>query len=120
MGKVATDGIIDGGLDKFGTCVNLTVCAGQPTSYADITTKKLATTTLTGGDFTKANGDVSGRKSTVTAQSSISITATGTADHVAVDDGAGEYEIFTATAQALTSSGTVSTPAFDTEISDPA
>lgn len=120
MAKVATDGIIDGGLDKVATCVNLTVCSGQPVSFADITTKKLATTTLTGGDFTKANGDISGRKSTVASQAAISITATGTADHVAIDDGVSEYEVMTATSQGLTSGGTVTTASFDIEISDPA
>lgn len=119
MGKVATDGIIDGGLDKIATCVNLTVCAGQPISFADITTKKLATVVVNGADFTKANGDTSGRKVTVASQSSVSITATGTADHVVIDDGVSEYEVTTATSQALTSGGTVTTAAFDIEIADP-
>ena len=36
MGKIATDGFIDGGLDAIATSVNLTVCAGQPTNFADI------------------------------------------------------------------------------------
>lgn len=119
MGKVATDGIIDGGLDKLITCVNLTICAGQPISFADITTRKLALEVLTGADFSKAAGDVSGRKAITAAQAAISITASGTADHVVLDDGVSEYEVYTATSQALTSGGTVSTPAFDTEIAAP-
>jgi len=119
MGKIATNGMIDGGLDKIATCVNLTVCAGQPTSFADIAAKKLATVVIDGTDFTKANGDTSGRKITTSSQSSISITATGTADHVVIDDGVSEYEVTTATAQALTIGGTVTTPAFDIEIADP-
>jgi len=119
MAKVATDGIIDGGLDKIAACTKLTVCAGQPTSFADIAVRALATATLTGGSFTKANGDTSGRKITVASQASMSITATGTADHVVIDDGVSEYEVTTATSQALTSGGTVTSPAFDTEIADP-
>lgn len=119
MGKVATDGMIDGGLDKIATSVLLTICAGQPTSFADIAARALATVVINSGDFTKANGDTSGRKVTIAAQSTISITASGTADHVAIDDGVSEYEITTATAQALTSGGTVSTPSYDIEISDP-
>jgi len=121
MAKVASNGMIDGGLTKYGTGVNLTICAGQPVSFADIAVKTLASTALVAGDFTIANGNTSGRKSTVAAKSGILITASGTADHVVVDDGVSEYYVTTATAQALTANGsnTVSTPAFDREISDP-
>ena len=119
MAKVATDAMIDGGLDKISTCVTLTVCAGQPTSQADIAVKKLATVVINGADFTKANGDISGRKVSIGSQVDMAITASGTADHVAIDDGT-DYVITTATSQALTSGGTVTTPAFDYEIGDPA
>ena len=121
MAKVASDGMIDGGLTAYGTGVNLTICAGQPISFADIAVKALASTTLVAGDFTIANGDTSGRKSTVGAKSAILITASGTADHVVVDDGTSEYYVTTATPQALiaNAANTVSTPAFDREISDP-
>ena len=118
MAKIATDAMIDGGLDKVDNCVTLTVCAGQPTSQADIAVKKLATVVIDAADFTKANGDVSGRKVTIGAQADMAITATGTADHVAIDDGT-DYVITTATSQALTSGGTVTTPAYDYEIGDP-
>jgi hypothetical protein len=118
MGKISTAVMTDGGLDKIATCIRLTVCAGQPTSYADITTKKLAQVTISSGDFTKANGDTSGRKVTVAQKSAISITTSGTADHVAIDDGT-NYVITTATSQALTSGGTVTVPAWKVEIADP-
>jgi len=119
MAKFATNAMIDGGLDKVATCVNITVCSGQPISFADIATKKLATTTLVGGDFTKANGTISGRKVTVGAKSSVSITATGSADHVVIDDNVSEYEVTTCTAQGLTVGGTVTIPAWAIEIADP-
>ena len=121
MAKVASNGMIEGGLTKYGTSVNLTICAGQPVSFADIATKAVASTALVVGDFTIANGDISGRKSTVAAKSSLLITTSGTADHVVVDDGTSEYYVTTATPQALIANGsnTVSTPAFDREISDP-
>ena len=119
MGKLATDGIIDGGLDKVITCVTLTVCAGEPVSFADISTKELASVVITGGDFTKANGDTSGRKATVAQQTNVSIGTTGTADHVVIDDGVADYEVTTATGQLLTSGGTVTIPAWDIEIADP-
>lgn len=119
MAKLMTDAMIDGGLDKTATCTSVTVCAGQPTSYADIAARALASTTLAGGDFTKANGDSSGRKTTVAQKSSVSITATGTADHIAIKDGTADYIVTTCTSQALTSGGTVTIPAWKQEIADP-
>ncbi len=118
MSKVASDGMNDGGLDKQAGCVTLTVCAGQPVSQADIAAKALASVTVDGADFTKANGDTSGRKITTAAQSNISITSSGTGDHVAVDDGT-DYFVTTCTSQALTSGGTVTAPVWDREIADP-
>lgn len=119
MAKKATDGMLDGGLDKIATATTLTVCAGEPISIADITTKKLASVAITGVDFTKANGDTSGRKVTVAQQADISITASGNADHVVIDDGT-DYYVTTCTTQALTSGGTVTVPAWDIEFADPA
>ena len=120
MAKLMTDAMIDGGLDKIGTCTRITVLSAEPTSITDITTTyPLASTALTGGDFTKANGDTSGRKTTVAQKASVSITATGTATHVAIDDGT-DYVVTTCTSQALTSGGTVTIPAWKVEIADPA
>jgi hypothetical protein len=121
MAKLMTDGMIDGGLTKYGTGVKLTVCAGQPTSFADIAARALGATALVGGDFTIANGNVSGRKSTIAAKSGILVDTSGTADHVVVDDGVSEYAVTTCTAQALIANGsnTFATPAFDREIGDP-
>jgi hypothetical protein len=118
MAKVETSAMTDGGLTKMGTCTTMTICAGQPTSYADIAARKLASVTIASGDFTLATGDVSGRKSTVGAKTGISITTSGTADHVAIDDGT-NYIVTTCTSQALTAGGTVSTPAWKKEIAAP-
>lgn len=121
MAKLMTDALIDGGLTKHNTMTRATVLSAEPASITDITTTyKLATTgaTLTGGSFTLANGDVSGRKSTVAQQSSVSITASGTATHVALDDGT-DYVVTTCTSQALTSGGTVTIPTWKREIADP-
>ena len=118
MAKLVTDALLDGGLDAIDGCVTITVCAGQPTSFADIAVKALATKTITGGDFTKADGDASGRKVTVAQQSNEPIDTTGTADHVAIDDGTDNY-ITTCTSQGLTSGGTVTIPAWDIEFADP-
>ena len=120
MGKVVTDGFLDGGLDAISGAVTLTVCTAEPTSVAECDSLSLIPGhTLTGGDFTKANGDANGRKVTVAAQNSLSIDASGTATHVAITDGVSDYYVTTVTSQALTSGGTVSVGAWDIEFADP-
>ena len=118
MGKAATDGFIDGGLDAIDGSTRLTVQPSEPTSITDINNNLLATVVIDGTDFTKANGDVSGRKLTVAQQASMSISASGTATHVVIDDGT-DFYVTTCTSQALTSGGTVTVPAWDIEIADP-
>ena len=122
MAKAANDVFIDGGLDRIDDCVTLTVCSAQPANYAGIAAVTLAAVTLTAGagngDYTKANGDTSGRKLTIAQQAAISITGSGTATHVVLDDATDIY-VTTCTSQALTSGGTVTVPAWDIEIADP-
>lgn len=81
----------------------------------------LAKGTVTSGNFTKANGDTSGRKTTLAAQTGLSIHTTGTGNHVATADDTTKTlrDVTTCTGQALTSGGTVDTSAFDHEIADP-
>jgi hypothetical protein len=72
-------------------------------------------------DFTKANGDTSGRKVTVAAKSGVSVTASGTATHIAIarsTDSTLRY-VTTCTSQALTSGNTVNIPAWKIEVADP-
>jgi hypothetical protein len=117
MSKIETSAMTDGGLTKMNTCIHLTVCAGQPTTFADIAARKLATVTFSASSFTLAAGDGGAgcRKATVPQQSTLSITGSGTADHVAIDDGT-DYIVTTCTSQALTSGGTVTVPAWKKEI----
>lgn len=123
MAKSATDAVLDGTLDIIATGTLLTVCNAEPTTYTEAaTTYKLADVVLDGADFTKANGDTSGRKITVSAQADVPIDTTGTATHVAISTTSGSLlrVVTTCTSQSLTSGGTVTVPAFDFEISDPA
>ena len=78
MAKWANDSAMDAMLQWIDDADTLTVCSAQPTTYAEATsTYKLADVTLTagdgGGDYTIANGDVSGRKLTVAQQASVPI-----------------------------------------------
>lgn len=123
MGKKTADEVFDAACDKIATCVNLTVCSAEPANYAAISGVALAAAVLTAGDgngdYVVADGDASGRKVTIGAQSAMSITASGDANHIALDDGSTLLEVTTCPTQTLTSGGTVSTAAFDSEFADP-
>lgn len=126
MAKAMTNAMIDGGLTKRGTCTRLTALTGQPASITDITNKptdgvpgkKLATTTLTGGDFTIADGDTSGRKSTLAQKSGISVVDDGTITHVSIDDGT-DWEVTTCASLAVLTGNTITIGSHKREIADP-
>jgi hypothetical protein len=126
MAKYANDAGLDAALAWYADCDELNVCSAQPTTYTEaITTYSLADVAVTpgagNGDFTIANGDTSGRKLTVAAQTAIPVDTTGTATHIALTkswDTTLRY-VTTCTSQGLTSGNTVNTPAFDFELGDP-
>lgn len=124
MAKFVLDAALDLLLAKIATGTRLVVCSAQPANFAGIAAVTLASVTMTAGDgngdYTIANGDTSGRKVTVLQQASISITASGTATHVSIDDGSTLLAVTTCTSQALTSGGTVTVPAHDYEVADAA
>jgi len=92
MGKYVNDAVLDAALDKIATTDQLVICEGQPTTYAEATTDKgsggnaLGEIPVDSGDFTKSDGDVSGRKVTVAQQASIPVDVSGAWDHVALVD----------------------------------
>lgn len=91
--KVIKDVVIDAALDKLATGVMARYCSGAsaPTDRAAAITATLANVVITpahgAGDWTKAAGDVSGRKLTLGAQAGMSPSGTGTVEQVCVDDG---------------------------------
>jgi hypothetical protein len=119
--KWANDDVMDASLDEIATSVMLRVCSGSssPADRAAAIAATLASVTIDSGDFSKADGDSSGRKVTVAQQSDISITASGDATCVTLDDGTVLQYVTTCTTQSLTSGGTVTTPAWDVEFGDP-
>ena len=120
MAKFANDIVMDAALDLIATGTIMTACSAQPTNRTEaVTTYALADVTLAGGDYTKANGDSSGRKVTIAQKSNVTIDTTGTANHVAICDGTNLLLVTTCTSQALTAGGTVTFPAFKDEIADP-
>jgi len=123
MAKSVHDDVLDGAFDVLDQANLMIACSAQPTSRTEaVTTYALADVAMTvNTDYTKANGDVSGRKVTVAAKSTVLIDTSGTATHVALVDGTRLLYVTTCTSQALTAnaSNTVNFPAWDIEIADP-
>lgn len=123
MAKFLSDPVFDAACAKIATCTRMVVCSGQPANFAGIAAVALADVVLTAGDgngdYVISNGDVSGRKVRVGAQTGVTIDSSGTATHVSLDDGTTLQLVTTCTSQALTAAGTVDVPVFDCEFTDP-
>lgn len=133
MAKSLTSGALDSALSYIATRADLmTLCAGAPADAAEASAlvsaggKSLASMVLAegagGGDFSLAEGLMSGRRLIVGTQSAVPVTETGTVDHVAlVDTDSGELLIVTPVTevQPVTSGEIISVRAFGAEIADP-
>ena len=124
MAKATPDAVLDTMLDEIATATRQIACSAQPTTFTEAnSTYALADVTLDSGDFTKANGDSSGRKVTIGAQNGVLIDSSGTATHIALVRVADSTLLYvtTCSSQALTANGsnTVNMPAWDIEIADP-
>lgn len=125
MTKFCTDSALDAALDKISAeSDRIVACNAYPTTYTQaISTYKLAISNISGADFTKANGDTSGRKLTVGQKASVPVSVTGSVNHIALVNisGAGSviYVTEVSTTQTLTSGNTMTFEAWDIEIRDP-
>ncbi len=125
MAKSVHDDVLDGALNVLKNNVTRQVaCSAQPTTFAEANaTYALADIALASGDFTNANGDTSGRKTTIAAKTGALINVSGTANHIALLDVANSklLQVTTCTSQALTANGsnTVNFPSWKVEIADP-
>lgn len=121
MAKSVHNDVLDGAFDVLDQADLMTVCNAEPTTRTEaVTTFKLADVAMTPNtDFTKADGDTSGRKCTVAAKSGVAVDTSGTANHVALVDATRLLYVTTCTSQALTSGNTVNFPAWKVEIADP-
>ncbi len=120
MAKAADDTVLDGTLNIIDNANRQVVTSAQPANFAGIAAVALADVTMTAGsDYTDANGDTSGRKTTVAAKSAVTVDASGTATHTCLDDGTTLLFVTTVTSQALTAANTVNIPAWKVEVGDP-
>ncbi len=117
MAKYISDTVFDAALTEIATCTHLVFCSAQPANYAGIAAVTLASVTLTAGagngDYTIANGDTSGRKLTVAEQTGITPSANGTVTYAVLDDGAEMLANVQITSQAVETTQTWTSPAFD-------
>lgn len=122
MAKYTDDAVLNAALTKVATCTRQSLCSGQPANYAGIAAVSLGSYTLTAGDgngdYVIANGDVSGRKLTVGAQSGNNATATGSATHVALDDGTTLLHVTTCATVSTNSGQPFTVSAYDVEFLD--
>jgi len=124
MAKLVNDTVLDQALNYIkNNSTRVCVCASQPTTYSQaITSYKLADKSINSTHFgSPANGDASGRKIAVNAQSSVSIDSTGSAAHVALVKVASTALLYvtTTTTTGLTAGGKVNIGTWSIEIADP-
>lgn len=123
MPKWANDLMMDAALDYVAGATEMYACTTldtTPTRTEIVAADLAGPVTMAGGDFTKADGDTNGRKTTVAAKNGVSVHTSGTAVDVALTDATNARYTTTCTSQALTSGNTVNFPAWKIEVADPA
>lgn len=120
MAKKVDDTVLDAAFAIVDNGIRQALCSAEPANYAGIAAVKLAEATMSGGDYTVANGDTSGRKVTIAAKTGVSITASGTATHSVIHDNSSVLLLCTTVpSQPLVSGGTVDIGSWKDEIADP-
>jgi len=125
MVKSVDNSVLDAALNDIKTKCNLmTACAGQPLTFAEANTggaKYLAGVAMATTDFTIANGVTSGRKAAVASKAGITVTNSGTGDHIALLDTVNSLLLYvtTATALGLTAGSSLTLGSWNIEIADP-
>ncbi len=123
MAKSAHQTVLDAPADVIDQADKQIACSAQPTTYTEANaTFALADAAMTPNtDYTKAAGDVSGRKVTMAAKNGVNVDTSGTANHIALVNTGSSTLLFvtTCSSQALTSGNTCNFPAWDIETGAP-
>lgn len=124
MAKSVHNDVLDAALAVIAAATRMDVCTQEPTTRTQATsTYTLGNVTLTAGvgngDYTVADGDTSGRKITVLAQTIASASGTGSGTHIALCDGTRLLYVTTMTSQPITTGNQIDISAFDIELRDP-
>ena len=123
MAKYCPDNSMDAFLDYIGLSNEMTITTGSPLTYADAHTGSsiLARFNCTSGCFSTAP-DVNGRKLTISARTSGSITTAGTAQAICLTETTGgtlRYVTIPVAEQVLTAGGTIDTSSFKINLQNP-
>ncbi|TLP68239.1 hypothetical protein FEA48_30770 [Pseudomonas nitroreducens] len=118
MAKKCASSVLDAALDKIATATKMLLLPSEPTDLAAATAAKLGELALSSGDFTKAAGDVSGRKVTV-ATKTVPASAAGTVTHLALVSSTELLYVTTTASTAVTSGANVGVDAWAAEIRAP-
>lgn len=101
----------------------VTLCSAQPATYAEaITTYKMAEVVIDSSDWTgPIDGDVSGRKISLAAQSALVFTATGICTHMAIVNTASSVLLYVVLieAKSVLAGDECDTDPVDIELRDP-
>lgn len=121
MGKKANDKVFENGLNYVITnCNEMILCDAEPVDRAAAIADARSRVTMAAGDFSLANGDVSGRKLVVAAKLGESVTNSGAYNHIALVSGTELLIVSTATeTKNLNNGGTVDVTTWDYELRDP-
>lgn len=121
MGKWVSEAVLDGALAVVASATRMVALSGQPASFAQAESGKLAEVPLLSADFQLAPGEVSGRRIGISAKSGVPVLAGGTADHVALLDPEANRLVYVTTCppQSLSAGGSVNFAGWSIEIGDP-
>jgi len=121
--KTVHNDVLDAALAKIATCTRMTACSAAPADFAGIAAVALADVVMTAGDgngdYTIADGDVSGRKLSIAQQINVDPDATGDATHVALDDGTTLLYVTETNTFGMEVGTPVTFPGWDIELVDP-
>ena len=123
MGKYVHPDVLDSAVGYFEThCDKMTMCTAEPTSYTEANVSfAVAEVTLDGDDFAVSDGEVGGRKVTVSAQSNVEVFAAGTATHLALLDTVNSRLLLVTTisSKMMAAGDYANVSSFDFEIGEP-
>jgi hypothetical protein len=122
MAKSVHNDVLDAALNHIKTnATQVVLCSGEPASFAGIAAVALADVAVDSSDWTgPADGDTSGRKLTMNAQTGVTVDSGGTGTHLAVATASVLLYVTTTSSTAVAGGGTVDIGTWKIEIADPA
>ena len=123
MGKYVSDAAMEALLDYIALSTRMCICSQQPTTYAQaFTTYNITYFTIDPGDFSKADGDTSGRKLIVADQIYAASPDYDSATHIALVGASDLRFVTTCPTVVFTDdyhTGIISVYSFEIEVRDP-